>query len=76
MNAATKIKSPGKFEGCCEYVPYLWEISLEQGCCRDVWGGYRVDILPEDVAKYPELGGHRFITLREDSNGFVYGTLD
>jgi hypothetical protein len=69
------ITTPGKFEGEEEYVRYYWGRGLE-GCADfDDGGEYRFNILPDDVAMFPELKAGQVLTLIEDDNGFVHSEL-
>jgi hypothetical protein len=68
-----KIRSPGKFEGECRYVPYFWDVFLEGGTCTE----HDDDVLEfevdaqEDVGLFPELAGRKAVFLKEDDQGFV-----
>lgn len=69
------ITSPGKFEGEKRYVPYFWELSLDGGCESDEPGIFEVQIMDEDIQKFPELAGYNHVRLFECDSGFVYGEL-
>jgi len=67
-----RITSPGKFEGCREYVPHFWEIGLDGFVEINSGGVVTINILAEDRAKFPgAFGRRRVVRLVEDSQGFV-----
>jgi hypothetical protein len=70
------IQNPGKFEGCPTYVPYFWDLVLGGDGGWDDQDNSVVEITKEDIQKFPALRGHQKITLREDSQGFVWAVLD
>jgi hypothetical protein len=65
------IKSPGKFEGENDYIPYFWEIGLD-GCFDGEDNGiWLFNVTNEDLCKWPELEGVKTIRLHEREDGFV-----
>ena len=65
------IRSPGKFEGEAEYVPYFWESMLDGGPDFEngrVMGAY---ITPEERKRFPALRKRRTVKLFEREDGFV-----
>jgi hypothetical protein len=71
------ITEPGKFEGCPEWAPYYWDLSLEGGHDsgeEDTDGVFVVafSVTAEDVGRFPELDGLDEIRLWEDDQGFVH----
>jgi len=65
------IISPGKFEGCPEWAPYFWDISLD-GFSDNVNGSFMVEVLEPDKKLYKVLENVREVFLMEDNNGFIY----
>ena len=61
------ITSPGKFEGELDFVPFLWEQSLN-GFTQDVGNNYFVTLDAIGI-NHPTLYGAQ---LWEDGNGFVH----
>jgi len=70
------IRSPGKFEGECLYVPYFWGIMLDGGADdEDEDEGVPIaifDVNADDVAQFPELADRETVALWEDDQGFVH----
>ena len=67
-----RITSPGKFEGCREYVPHFWDIGLDGFADSDDGITFTFKITKEDRAKFPgAFGRRRTVRLVEDSSGFV-----
>jgi hypothetical protein len=66
------IRSPGKFEGEAEYVPYFWDSVMEGGgdfeARGDIIGCY---ITPEEKLRFPTLRRRRTVKLYERDDGFV-----
>lgn len=70
------ITDPGKFEGCPDYTPILWDRTLD-GCFAE---SFMVDdrehmVIPftaEDKVEFPAVAKLYGVILYEDSNGFVY----
>ena len=65
------IRSPGKFEGECRYVPYYWGAFLDGGADRDDGRVLGFDVTDEDKAMFPELRRRRTVKLYERDDGFV-----
>jgi hypothetical protein len=78
------IRTLGKFEGEPRYVPYYWDISMEQGQDDEVYFNENEPlylffvVTDEDKVKFPELADIYGICLYETEQGFVnsciYGT--
>lgn len=67
-----RIVSPGKFEGCREYVPHFWDIGLDGFADSDDGITYTFKVTKEDRTQFPgAFGKRRTVRLVEDSNGFV-----
>lgn len=64
----------GKFEGEPSYAPYFWHLSLEgEGDeHRKDEDFLQFTITDEDRENFQNLGDHRYVSLFEDSQGFVY----
>lgn len=71
------VKCPGKFEGEQAYVPYFYEqgisgfADLEGGDCQEGGAWMKFRVTAEDRLLFPELKGRQWVTLWEDSQGFV-----
>lgn len=65
------IRNPGKFEGCCRYVPYYWEVYLNGYADRDNGRILGFDISADDKAIFPELKRRQTVKLVETDQGFV-----
>lgn len=65
------VRSPGKFEGCAPYVPYLWDMAVADGCPSDFEGTLHIQIERVDIAMFPELAGIKEVEMLEDDQGFV-----
>lgn len=72
------IRSPGKFEGEMIYVPYFYDQSLDGGgdilSCSECHSFHaeRFTVWASECEDFPELEGIEYITLIEDSSGFVF----
>ena len=65
------IRSPGKFEGDCTYVPYFWSVYLDGGADADDGRILTFQVSAAERAVFPSLRGRRAVRLYEDDNGFV-----
>jgi hypothetical protein len=84
VDESGRIKSPGKFESEMIYVPYFWQLTLEDSADEEQWDEVeRVTYIfnfnersVDDDANlfevFPELKGVKRIELVEDSQGFVH----
>ena len=70
------ITSPGKFEAEMLYAVHFWDLTLESREDEIVYDGDTplsiFHISSEDKTTFPELDGVEYISLYEDSQGFVY----
>lgn len=66
------IKSPGKFESECIFVPFYWKLALEGGADSDDGTDFIFNIDASDVEMWPELQNAVRLRLWEDENGFVH----
>lgn len=70
------IMTPGKFEGCQDFVPHFW--GLAAGGCADETVDARngsFDVFTVDaaaLAEWPELEDAHSLVLWEDESGFVH----
>ena len=72
---ATRITTPGKFEGEPLWAPYFWEAALDgSGDFDEIDGVYvsTFDIDPDDVKAFPELGQFAKVQVWENDQGFVF----
>ena len=71
------ITSPGKFEGEMIYVPYLWDLALQDGepVGDEDWNGLELTLTDEDKRAFPQLAEWKRSILSEDNNGFVTCSL-
>lgn len=78
-DARGRITAPGKFEAEMLYVPYLWNVVLEDGETDARWEEElciaTVSITDTDRKEFPELGDATEAELWESEQGFVYCTL-
>jgi len=69
------IHSPGKFEAEAVYAPYFWEIVLcglaDQEEYHDGRWIYSIEIHPDDIKQFRELGRSTHVYVHEDPFGFV-----
>jgi hypothetical protein len=65
------IRDPGKFEGCCRYVPHFWEVYLDGFADDDDGEILFFNVTADDVAKFPELTDRVTVRLMEDDQGFI-----
>lgn len=76
-----RIKSPGKFEGCLRWVPYLWSLVLEgEGDESYLQEGDGpeitcIKVFPSEAVMFPELAVGQEVYLWEDDQGFVHASL-
>lgn len=67
------VNEPGKFEKDPRYVPYFYDLYLDgegEYISRTL---HRIKITDEDIARFPELKGKRYIYLVFSELGFVDG---
>ena len=65
------VSHPGKFESCCAYVPYFWDVYMDGMADRDDGKILGFDIMSEDKEMFPELKRRRTVNLYETDDGFI-----
>jgi hypothetical protein len=71
----TTITEPGMFEGQPRWTPHYYDLALEGGADEDNGRVWTFHVTPDDVRQYPELRYVRSVEIRQDSYGFVTGSM-
>lgn len=70
------ITSPGKFEGERDYVPMLWQQSLDSGETPDEYDVYVLVLDDTDRSQFEDMEALDEVALYEDEQGFVHELSD
>lgn len=68
------IADPGKFEGESLYIPYFYQLSLEQHEVKYTRDGLKiivVEVEPEDIVQFPQLEQTMEVAFHEREDGFI-----
>lgn len=66
-----EIVTLGKFERAPVFAPHFYECMLEGDGAHEGRGRWRIEVLPEDRAEFPELGCAQSVLIWESDDGFV-----
>lgn len=66
-----RVKSPGAFEMERRYVPYFWQLFLDDAADRDDGRVIGFDVTKYDKAVFPELKHRQTVKIYQDDQGFV-----
>jgi len=69
------IRDLGKFQMEMLYVPFYWDAGMNGCASEDTGRVWFFEICTDERAAFPELGSAFGVSIFQDDNGFIYGTI-